>query len=111
MAIKPKKISRNDGNLISIIWSDGDATSISGKKLREVCPCATCREERGETAHEKPISSKSGSTKKLLKIVNSSAAQANNVAHISLVGDYAVNITFADGHGSGIFTFELLSRL
>ena len=39
---------------IEIIWSDGATAVYSPRLLRDACPCATCREQRG-AAQPKPL--------------------------------------------------------
>jgi DUF971 family protein len=66
------------------------------------CPCATCREKkRAETA--KP--------KGLLQVLSAAETVPLAVTQMRPVGNYAYNITFSDGHSSGLFTMELLREI
>ncbi len=83
---------------LSIKWDDGHNTVISLKTLRDQCPCAGCR---GETV--------------LLKTYEP-AKQPDlpgkyTLAGIQQVGHYAVQISWKDGHSTGIYTWEILRDL
>ena len=103
----PSEIKRQDRS-IEILWNDNKTSLLSGKTLRENCPCATCRQERGELNHDKPISV---GKKSMLSIVEASIDQQITIKQISLVGNYAISITWADGHSTGIYKFDQLRSL
>lgn len=105
--IIPKSIKREDAGLL-IEWQDGVLSRIEAKELRGACPCAVCREERGEGSHSKPITSQN---KKSLRIVEHTVEEAYAILAISAVGNYALSIAWKDGHASGIYPFSLLRRL
>ena len=68
--------------------------------LRKICPCATCREKRKESGS--PNRSKS------LPVLSLAEAQPLSLLRMMPVGNYAYNISFSDGHDSGIYHFDLL---
>jgi len=65
--------------------------------LRRACPCAACRGEpgyRGRFTDDPEL-----------------RPGEDELADIKLVGAYGLNAIWADGHDTGIFTFESLRRL
>lgn len=47
----------------------------------------------------------------LLPVLSTQEARPLTVEHIVPVGNYAYNISFSDGHDSGLFTFDYLLEL
>ena len=90
-----------------ITWSDGVQSELSSEQLRRNCPCAGCREMRGDDSHAKPLTGK----KRSLTVIQSSLQQELELVEVWGVGQYAVGIRWADGHGSGIYTFDHLRAL
>jgi DUF971 family protein len=105
--IAPKTIKRAESS-ISVEWSDGSVTDIAAGPLRRACPCASCREERGEGRHDKPIR-KTG--KMSLRVVEHTAMESTTIDTIRPIGNYALNITWKDGHSTGIYPYALLLEL
>lgn len=100
----PVAISRDPDGSIVIQWSDDATTRRTANQLRKACPCATCREKkRGESAKQEEAKPTFG-----LPILSKAEAQPLRVDHMSPVGSYAYQITFSDGHSSGIYPFALL---
>ena len=108
MAKKPSEFKRNEGNSLSITWSDGATDKISSIVLRKSCPCATCKEKRGDTSHAKPLGTPKRS---LLTIVEASSEEETKLIKIWPVGNYALGIEWGDGHSSGIYPYALLAEL
>ena len=100
----PIDLQRDGDAGISIQWSDDSSTHWTAKQLRDACPCATCREKKraGEKSSDAPG--------KMLGLPVLSAAEARPLAITSMrpVGAYAYNISFSDGHSSGIFQLSML---
>ena len=69
----------------------------SGEKLRWACPCAGCRGEMGVPGH--------------LDHVGELGPEEKVLAEVVLVGQYAVQIGFASGHSTGIYTFRNLRSM
>lgn len=99
----PTKIDRMDDGDIVIRWDDETQTRWKAFELRQACPCATCREKKREVAlvPSKP---------KLLPVISAAEARPVRIESMRPVGNYAYNINFSDGHGSGIFSFAMLKR-
>ncbi|MDZ4784812.1 MAG: DUF971 domain-containing protein [bacterium] len=100
----PLKIERKSNNSIVITWNDGHLDQISSEALRKNCPCASCKDLRGDPSHKKPLSGK----KSALKIIEHTKDEELNLLNIKPIGNYAINLHWADGHATGIYTFELL---
>ncbi|MDH3494726.1 MAG: DUF971 domain-containing protein [Acidobacteriota bacterium] len=92
---EPAKIVEESDSRISIEWTDGKETSYEAVQLRKSCPCAGCI---NEWTGEKILDSKS-------------VPDDLNFSHISIVGRYALNFHFSDGHETGIFSFRFLKDL
>jgi DUF971 family protein len=87
------------GNELAIKWDDGSEDFILLEKLRRACPCAGCK---GETdimgnVYRSPAQPLTAKAFELVKIVG--------------VGGYAIQPVWADGHATGIFSFEYLKRV
>ena len=103
----PTEIRRNGTAGITIRWPDGALVSLPSEVLRRGCPCAECRERRGDTSHAKPLTGK----KRALTILESTAQEELALQEIWGVGQYALGIRWGDGHSSGIYPFSLLREL
>ena len=93
--IEPLQIIEESAHRVSIKWSDDSGTAYSAAVLRRSCPCASCVNEwTGQ------------------KILNDDQIGDDmSFTHISIVGRYALNFHFSDGHDTGIFSFEYLRKL
>ena len=97
--MKPKQIKIQEKTNLFIKWDDASECLIPLKYLRDECPCASCK---GETVLLKTyIPAKSGNLPQEAYIVKS----------ILQVGGYAVQITWGDGHSTGIYTWDYLKQL
>ncbi|MEZ5425202.1 MAG: DUF971 domain-containing protein [Pyrinomonadaceae bacterium] len=93
--IEPTHIIEESDSELTIRWSDQSETNYLAPVLRRSCPCASCVNEwTGE---------------KILK--DDSVSDQLNFSHISMVGRYALNFHFSDGHDTGIFSFNYLRKL
>jgi DUF971 family protein len=72
-------------------WSDGSVTRVPNELLRGYCPCAGCQ------GHTSTIRYQPGGN--------------SEIDDISEVGNYALCFRWADGHDSGIYTWDYLRRL
>lgn len=97
--MKPKQIKIEDGKHLVITWQDETKDKISLKYLREECPCANCK---GETI--------------LLKTIRPPRQNKNipgryEISKIDIVGGYAIQVRWKDGHDTGIYSWEYLKEL
>ena len=97
-----------------IVWADGHESILPLLDLRRACPCATCGDERAKhTAPASPAAKTSSQPAKptALRIAKGPAISDLALARIAGVGRYAIQLFWADGHDTGIYSFDLLRRL
>ncbi|MGB7768682.1 MAG: DUF971 domain-containing protein [Verrucomicrobiia bacterium] len=87
------------GNELAIKWEDGGESFISLKALRQCCPCADCK---GESDILGNVYKNPG------RPLTPSAFQ---LVRFSSVGGYAIQPVWADGHATGIYSFDYLRRV
>ena len=104
---KPTEIKRLNEASLRITWENGEIVTLSSKTLRELCPCALCKEQRGDTTHSKPLTSKPSK----LKIVEHTKDESLSLQSVSAVGTYAISLSWGDGHDTGIYTYQYLLEL
>ena len=79
---------------LRVEWADGHQTAYDTLTLRWLCPCAYCRGEAGMPGW--------------LDSNPTLTAEQTRLVDLSLVGNYAVQPTWGDGHHTGYHTFMLL---
>ncbi len=101
-AVQPLNLDLDRSRELRIRWSDGKTCVYPLTLLRKACPCASCRAERERTV-----------ARSSLPVVPGGAEQATmaQVAAAELVGQYALRLTWQDGHSTGIYDFALLRAL
>jgi len=104
----PIEIRKTSKNSLLITWDTATTREISGDTLRRACPCAECREQRGDSSHAAPLNAKKTS---LLRVVDHSIEKSTALQSVWSVGNYALGVRFEDGHATGIYTFDLLASL
>jgi DUF971 family protein len=94
-AIEPSEISQESDTLLRITWADGEVCDYKAASLRRACPCAQCVNEwTGE------------------RVLNaSSISDELEIKDLNLVGRYALNFRWSDGHETGIYSFRYLREL
>ena len=100
MNIYPLSIKQITREQLEIKWSDGHNSIYELKHLRMECPCATCN---GETILWKHY----GPTKQIMI----PTLDQITLTGIQVVGNYAIQLSWKDGHNTGIYTWEYLRRL
>ncbi len=111
---QPSQIRRIPGEGIEVRWLDGVVHTISPMVLRSGCPCAECRERRGDgESHARPLPMMRGGKGKasLLRVVEHESTEELRLDQIWGVGNYALGMAWGDGHTSGIYTFSYLRQL
>jgi ATP-binding protein involved in chromosome partitioning len=103
----PREIKRMESTGLRVTWQDGSIQELTSEVLRKRCPCAECRELRGDESHAKPLTGK----KRSLAIMQNTIDEELALEEIWGVGQYAIGIRWADGHSSGIYTFGYLREL
>ncbi|MCM2371105.1 DUF971 domain-containing protein [Aporhodopirellula aestuarii] len=111
VAYSPKAIERIGDTGIRITWSDGEVTQWTAQQLRNACPCATCREKRGQLHGDDEVAESTQKAKPIgLPVLSAAEARPTRIEGMQPVGTYAYNIAFSDGHHSGLYTFARLRR-
>ncbi len=86
------------GDELAIVWDDGVESYLPLEKLRRSCPCAGCGGEPDVLGFiERPETHYTPESFVLRSCQN--------------VGGYALQPTWGDGHGTGLYTFAFLRRL
>jgi DUF971 family protein len=97
MRLEPTNIQQI-GDELAIAWKDGTESFLKLEMLRRACPCAACGGEPDVLANvSRPHATY---TNKSFKLTG-----------FELVGGYALQPRWADGHSSGIYSFTYLRRL
>ncbi|MBI4371008.1 MAG: DUF971 domain-containing protein [Elusimicrobia bacterium] len=91
----PRAIEKIEDAQLRILWEDDHETVLSFAQLRRHCPCAACRDEWSGEALLDPAAVPDGL----------------GAARADVVGNYALSFAFSDGHGAGVYPFELLRKL
>jgi len=107
--VNTENSDRGDGLLVT--WADKQRRFYSSVTLRKFCPCANCREQRGETQHEKPLTTPAPTGRSALKVIKATGEEQTNLKSIWAVGNYAIGLEWGDRHNTGIYTFEYLGNL
>ncbi len=87
------------GQELAVKWDDGSESFISLEKLRRACPCAGCKGEMDVMGNLYK-----GPEQKL-------TPAAFELRQIVPVGTYAIQPVWADGHATGIYSFDYLRRV
>lgn len=89
-------VKRAEGTL-RLAWADGHETIYDAVTLRWLCPCAYCRGEAGLPGW--------------LDSNPTLTADQVRLTDVALVGTYAIQCTWGDGHATGFHTFMLLREM
>ena len=92
----PSNIRAFQGDqVLELAWSDGRADRLAYRYIRGECPCALCRDEW------------SGA-----RILDPATVRADlRLDGMDPIGNYAVRLSWSDGHSSGLYTWEALRML
>ncbi|PZW30641.1 DUF971 family protein [Thermosporothrix hazakensis] len=80
-----------------LTWSDEHESIHSWEKLRWACPCAWCAGEGGQPG--------------MLQSRQSLSEEETTLVNLEPVGRYGLTPVWADGHRTGIFTYEKLRSM
>jgi ATP-binding protein involved in chromosome partitioning len=91
MALTPLEIKSSEKE-VTILWSDQHRSRYDPRALRLACRCAACVDEKTQEsrihADQIPIQIKAKG--------------------IQVVGNYALQFTWSDSHGTGIYAYDFL---
>lgn len=92
---RPESIEVSKDIELSVTYQDGYVARFDLVPLRQGCPCATCRDlrDRGGESWPSPTS-----------------PLPLRIERAELHGAWGLNITWNDGHATGIYPFELLRQ-
>jgi prepilin-type processing-associated H-X9-DG protein len=82
----------SDLGALDLVTAQGRAVSIGAERLRLACKCAHCLRARFDGRFPE-------------------ALPGIAITGISMMGGYAVNVSFSDGHARGIYPWEYLLSL
>ncbi|HZI49893.1 MAG TPA: DUF971 domain-containing protein [Pyrinomonadaceae bacterium] len=94
-AIEPTEILQESNSQLRITWADGRVCDYASAFLRRACPCAQCVDEWTGERTLKP----------------QTIAEDIEIGDLSIVGRYALNFRWSDGHETGIYSFQYLRDL
>ena len=97
MRLEPTNIQQI-GNELAIQWNDGTESFLDLEFLRRACPCAVCGGEPDVL----------GNISRPDVVYTPSSFE---LAGWQLVGGYALQPQWGDGHSTGLYSFAYLRRL
>ena len=86
------------GNELAIAWSDGRETYITFESPRRSCPCAACCGEPDALGN-------------VLAPEVQYQPSSFELRGWNLIGGYAIQPTWGDGHATGLYNFTYLRKL
>jgi DUF971 family protein len=98
------RIHVSTGAGVDITWADGHQSHYDFAYLREECPCATCNDERGK---KQAFAAAAPAPSAVLPMFKPKP-RAKSAA---VMGNYAVQIIFSDGHSTGIYSYDHLRSI
>ncbi|MDZ7312165.1 MAG: DUF971 domain-containing protein [candidate division KSB1 bacterium] len=101
----PVDLKKPDPHTLQIEWDDGHISRYPLEFLRRQCPCASCSEAR-----RAPAPAQLGSPFRVLQPHEMIPADLN-LRQAEVVGRYALNFHWSDGHHEGIYTFDFLRAI
>lgn len=91
----PEAIDLTDDGCLHVVWGPGQEAKVAFKAVRDACPCAQCVEEWTGR-----------------KVLDPATIPADiRPLAIEPVGNYAIKITWSDGHDSGLYDWKTLRRV
>src|SRR5271168_185971 len=100
------KIHVSTGAGVDVTWADGHSSHYDFPYLRDECPCATCNDEREKKLSLNSSTHAMASSSVLPMFKPKARAQA-----ATQVGNYAIQISFNDGHSTGIYSYDHLRTI
>ena len=86
------------GSELALRFADGEELYLPFDMLRRACPCAACQGEPDALG-------------RVLRPVQQIGPRGFELLRFEAVGGYALQLFWADGHSTGIYTFDYLRRL
>ena len=86
------------GNEIALKWNDEVESYLPFEKLRRACPCAGCGGEPDVMGH-------------VIRPQVTYTPASFGLKSYQIIGGYALQPVWQDGHSSGLYTFDFLRKL
>lgn len=100
--VRPKNITLNKETAHLIIdWFDGKHCEYPLSQLREACPCVECRGGHHNMGMQ-------NAPDDILKLI---PARSYTVEKMEVIGNYALQPFWDDGHHTGIYTWDYLHAI
>ena len=99
--VQPRNLDLERDKGLTVEWEDGVTSFYPIALLRRMSPSAEQRELRKEIKRNP------------LTVLPASASRGSDLTatNAELVGNYAIRITFSDGHRTGIFSWDYLRKI
>lgn len=94
-SIEPREIKQEGDSGLTITWADDRVCHYASAELRRACPCAQCVNEWTGERMLRP----------------ETISEDLTIADLNVVGRYALNFRWSDGHETGIYSFRYLRGL
>ena len=91
----PVEIGRAHQHDVKVRWQDGHESVYPARALRLACPCAGCIDEMTGQ----------------VRLVTTSIPEDVHPVAVNVVGRYAINIKWSDGHNTGLYAFDKLRAM
>jgi DUF971 family protein len=98
---RPLQIELDRARELRICWEDGEVSVYPLSLLRRGCPCAMCRAEREATTGTRLPTVPPPEVQRRMAVAEK----------VELVGNYALRVTWQDGHAAGIYDYAFLRSL
>lgn len=86
------------GSELALRWPGGDESYFPLELLRKSCPCATCGGEPDVLG-------------RVIKPNVTYNEHSFEIKNLQLIGGYALQPTWADGHSTGLYSWSYLQKL
>ena len=101
MAQKPQKIHVDRAaGWLEMVWPEEGNLRVFLPDVRQACPCALCEDLRTEKSADAQ-----------LQMISAEQMPSVELSDVVPVGNYAIQIRWADGHDTGIYTYSYLKEL
>lgn len=95
MMLAPTRLEPFSSTELFLEWNQGERFSVPYVEIRYYCPCAGCVDEHtGQRTLER-----------------SSISPEIRPTQVQLVGRYAVQVSWSDGHNTGMYHYDRLMEL
>ena len=87
--------ARKSEGILEVEWAGSPMAQVPFKLLRSRCPCASCVDENTG------------------KVILDPATISDDIVptNLGFTGNYALKITWSDGHSTGLYTWDLLAEI